>query len=182
MPGLLNPLHDSTPSISQAFTGHDVREPFGWLRSDSAGPLYAFPGLLPHALARPFTHLHMAIDEICPIGTPIRAPETMKIVLATVDGPTGDFLVRGEIRPGTVFQVDHLSKMLVREGDIVKRGEDFCLSGDSGHVTGPHMHGQLMHDPKDTNWLNSWKWPRWNWWRFLVGRDYAATPWILPSH
>ncbi len=34
----------------------------------------------------------------------------------------------------------HLNKILVKKGDIIKRGEIVGLSGKSGRVTGPHLH------------------------------------------
>ncbi len=34
----------------------------------------------------------------------------------------------------------HLSKMSVKEGDFIKRGEIIGLSGSTGRVTGPHLH------------------------------------------
>src|SRR3989344_6644390 len=34
----------------------------------------------------------------------------------------------------------HLSKMNVKEGDIVERGKIIALSGDTGYITGPHLH------------------------------------------
>jgi len=34
----------------------------------------------------------------------------------------------------------HLSKMNFKEGDLIKRGQVLGLSGDTGRVTGPHLH------------------------------------------
>ncbi len=37
----------------------------------------------------------------------------------------------------------HLSKVMVQEGDSVKRGQVIGLSGSSGHSTGPHLHYEV---------------------------------------
>jgi len=42
----------------------------------------------------------------------------------------------------------HLSKVMVKEGDSVKRGQVIGLSGSSGHSTGPHLHYEVWKDDK----------------------------------
>ncbi|MEO0144913.1 MAG: M23 family metallopeptidase [candidate division WOR-3 bacterium] len=40
----------------------------------------------------------------------------------------------------------HLSKVMVQEGDSVKRGQVIGLTGSSGHSTGPHIHYEVWKD------------------------------------
>jgi len=34
----------------------------------------------------------------------------------------------------------HLSKVFVSEGEVVWRNDEIALTGDTGRVTGPHLH------------------------------------------
>ena len=37
----------------------------------------------------------------------------------------------------------HDQKLLVKEGDVVKKGQIIALSGTSGRSTGPHVHFEV---------------------------------------
>lgn len=97
---------------------------------------------------------HNGIDFGCPVDTPIRAVANGKIVRAGWEnelnpkqGGYGMRIYHQIILPeGTFFIIyAHLSKMLVKEGDLVKGGEIIAQSGHSGHSTGPHLHLGARH-------------------------------------
>ena len=40
----------------------------------------------------------------------------------------------------------HCSKLLVKSGDIVSQGDKIALVGETGDVTGPHLHFEVIVD------------------------------------
>jgi murein DD-endopeptidase MepM/ murein hydrolase activator NlpD len=48
----------------------------------------------------------------------------------------------------------HLSKVLVREGQRIKRGDLIGKSGKTGLVSGPHLHYEVRHDGVCLNPVN----------------------------
>ncbi|MGM0501469.1 MAG: peptidoglycan DD-metalloendopeptidase family protein [Bacillota bacterium] len=45
----------------------------------------------------------------------------------------------------------HNNKVLVKKGEVVKRGEAIALSGNSGQSTGPHLHYEVHVNGEHTN-------------------------------
>ena len=82
---------------------------------------------------------HSGIDFPVPIGTPLRAANAGRIVLARKLTTTGNTII---IDHGmNVFSAyAHMSELAVKEGDIVKRGQSIGKSGNTGFTTGPHLH------------------------------------------
>lgn len=182
MTGLADPMphHQTTQHFEGGYfnpaTG--IGEPKGYL-STPADPWRARATSFLGAVFR--AHLHKAVDKSCPVGTPVLAPETGKLVLQAIDPATGDHYAYLEIRPGTVIAFSHLSKVTVPVGTIVKRGAKLALSGATGHVTGPHLHWSVRHTGgADTDFRKCSSWMRYNPLRLLVGGDKAGTPWIRP--
>lgn len=55
---------------------------------------------------------------------------------------------------GIFTQYYHLSKLLVKNGDKVKKGQLIALSGDSGRVTGAHLHFGIFANGTQVNPLD----------------------------
>ena len=99
----------------------------------------------------PFTGkkaFHAGLDISAPRGETVRAPATGKVVAATYDWKIGNF-IRIDHRHGVETTYGHLSKILVRSGQEVTRGDVLGLVGSTGrYSTGPHLHYQVAVNDK----------------------------------
>ena len=89
-----------------------------------------------------YTTYHSGLDMFGGIGTPITAPASGKVLFA------GALDVRGNVTFidhgwGIVSGFLHQSEIHVSEGDVVEVGEVIGLVGNSGRVTGPHLHWEI---------------------------------------
>jgi murein DD-endopeptidase MepM/ murein hydrolase activator NlpD len=94
----------------------------------------------------PFTeHLarHTGVDMPAPYGTPITASAGGRVSFAGLHGPYG-WMVEIDHGKGLVTRYGHLSKMLVRPGDVVLPGQAIAAVGSSGRSTGPHLHFEVL--------------------------------------
>jgi murein DD-endopeptidase MepM/ murein hydrolase activator NlpD len=86
--------------------------------------------------------MHEGIDIINEAGTPVYASAD-----GTVDftGRRGGYGLAVEINHGYSLKTlyGHLSKILVREDQKVKRGEIIARSGNTGLSNGPHLHYEV---------------------------------------
>ncbi len=85
---------------------------------------------------------HAGTDFMSPAGTPVKAPNAGRVVLARDLYFTGNTVV---IDHGLgVFSIlAHLSRLDVQEGQQVNSGDLVGLVGATGRVTGPHLHWAL---------------------------------------
>jgi murein DD-endopeptidase MepM/ murein hydrolase activator NlpD len=151
---LLRPIEGK---ISQAFDGAFGWEPAGYLAtSPKRGKRTKFSG----GASR--SHLHLAIDYIAPIGTPIRAVKSGTIVAQGTEPTYGEVYLFLRVRNGTTYQVlafyTHLKKGSFRYavGAKVKQGAVIALSGDTGMVSGPHLHFEIRRGQRGLGALTSW--------------------------
>jgi murein DD-endopeptidase MepM/ murein hydrolase activator NlpD len=116
---------------------------------------------------------HLGVDFRGAVGEPIRAAN--RGVVALVDR----FFLAGNVvyidhGGGVVTSYFHLSKQLVTTGDTVARGQVIGLVGNTGRVTGPHLHwaaryGALTVNPLDLVSIGS------NWYSGALARPSDAT-------
>ena len=82
---------------------------------------------------------HSGTDFRAKIGTPIIASNDGKVVLTQNRFYSGNSIIidHGE---GIYTCYYHLSEFKVNEGDFVTKAQIIALSGDTGRITGPHLH------------------------------------------
>lgn len=99
---------------------------------------------------------HSGIDIAVNSGTPIKAAEDGTVILSGSNGGYGLCVIidhGGSI--STLY--GHASKLLVKVGDVVTRGQTIALAGSTGVSTGPHLHFEVRvkgvtDNPK--NWVS----------------------------
>lgn len=92
---------------------------------------------------------HTGIDYACPRGTPILASAEGTVMFAGWDTTGYGLCVNIQHPDGKATLYAHLSKVYVNKGDKVRKGQEIGLSGDSGNVTGAHLHFEARE-----NWYN----------------------------
>ena len=88
---------------------------------------------------------HKGIDLTAPIGTAVFAALDGQVVLAGKHKAYGNY-VMVDHGNGVVTLYAHHRLNLVREGDIVRRGQKIAEVGRTGNATGPHLHFELKID------------------------------------
>lgn len=91
-------------------------------------------------------YYHRGIDYAPGAGAPVTAPAAGTVVLVGLE--SAGFPVHGNTvgvdHGHGVFSIFlHLSRILVKEGDRLRRGDRLGLVGGTGMVTGPHLHWGL---------------------------------------
>lgn len=86
--------------------------------------------------------MHEGVDFSADVGTPIHAAATGRVLRAERHPEYGNLI---EIDHGNdmTTRYAHLSKMLVKEGDLVQRGKLIAEVGSTGRSTGPHLHFEV---------------------------------------
>ena len=117
-------LYASTPA------GWPVR---GWVTSPFGNRISPITGKL---------QFHEGIDIATQIGTPVLAPADGVVIKAGFEAGYGNMV---ELSHGyglkTVF--GHNSRLNVKPGQHVKRGDIIAYSGNTGSSTGPHVHYEV---------------------------------------
>ncbi|WP_418319128.1 M23 family metallopeptidase [Piscinibacter sakaiensis] len=96
----------------------------------------------------PFTGraaLHTGLDFPADSGTAIQA-SAGGVVLQVQQHPQYGLMVELDHGRGLVTRYAHASKVLVKAGDLVRRGQPIAEVGSSGRSTGPHLHFEVLVD------------------------------------
>lgn len=93
---------------------------------------------------------HNGTDWATPTGTPIVSTGDGVVVMTRKHPYAGNYVV---IQHGSRYKTRylHLSKILVRKGQKILRGQRIGLAGATGRVTGPHIHYELIDRGRPVN-------------------------------
>jgi len=87
---------------------------------------------------------HQGLDIAVPTGTPVRAAAAGTVTYAGSMGSYG-IIVIIDHGNGVETRYAHNSRVAVKVGQRVKRGELIAYSGNTGNSTGPHLHFEIRY-------------------------------------
>ena len=85
---------------------------------------------------------HTGVDLIAPPGTPVVAAAGGVVSTVAYVAEYGN-IVDVDHDNGLTTRYAHLSKSVVRVGDVVMKGQKIALVGNTGRTTGPHLHFEV---------------------------------------
>ncbi|MCB2067682.1 MAG: M23 family metallopeptidase, partial [Erythrobacter sp.] len=104
-----------------------------------------------------YRRMHSGIDFRATTGTPILAATDGTVNFAGRNGGYGNF-VRINHAGGLATGYAHMSRIAVRNGESVRRGQVIGYVGSTGLSTGPHLHYEMYRngqkiDPSTVRWV-----------------------------
>lgn len=109
-----------------------------------SGPVTSNFGMRFHPIHE-VNKLHRGVDYAAKYGQPFYSANSGVVTHA---GEMGDLGITVAIshKNGLTSRYAHASKLFVRKGDYVEKGDLIGYVGDTGLVTGPHLHFELIKD------------------------------------
>lgn len=125
----------------------DTLDPRGWpVEGGYISSLYGYRND-PFSGKRAF---HRGVDIPAAIGTPITSLAAGMVIHAGKEKGFGK-MVEVDHGNGYVTRYAHVSKLTVRKGQRVDKGQKIAEIGSSGRSTGPHLHLEVLKDGKTIN-------------------------------
>ncbi|MDD6032319.1 MAG: M23 family metallopeptidase [Oscillospiraceae bacterium] len=118
-----------TAALSLPLQTARMTDPFGWRFHPLTGQLDFHYGL------------DLAADE----GTAIYAVLSGTVRSASQGDSYGNYVILDH-RNGFATLYAHCSRLLVQEGETVRKGQKIALVGSTGAATGPHLHFEMIQD------------------------------------
>lgn len=117
----------------------DFIKGFGWPAKGRITGVYGSQRILNGKPRTP----HYGLDIAGPIGTPVVAPADGVVTLVHPDMFFSGTTLIVDHGHGLSSTFIHLNKILVKEGERVRRGEPIAEIGASGRATGPHLDWRM---------------------------------------
>ena len=131
-----SPQIRSTPSIRPVNTGY-ISDGYGYRKDPFTG----------------MKRFHYGIDISAPTGTPVYATAD-GVVRSTNFSRTFGRIIKIDHGYGYSTYYAHLSKMLVKPGEVVKRGQKIAEVGCTGRSTASHLHYEVRQNGINKNPLD----------------------------
>lgn len=108
-----------------------------------------------HRITQYFSWRHNGVDIANKVGTPIYAADSGTVILAQggYNGGYGNTIVIDH-GGGKKTRYGHASKLFVKVGDEVTKGENIAAMGSTGRSTGSHLHFEVLINGIRYNPLN----------------------------
>jgi murein DD-endopeptidase MepM/ murein hydrolase activator NlpD len=106
-----------------------------------------------HRITQYYSWRHTGLDIANKIGTPLYASEAGTVEYAGWSTGYG-YNVLVNHGGGKKTRYAHASKLYVKRGEIVEKGETLAAMGSTGWSTGPHIHFEVIIDGVKLNPLN----------------------------
>lgn len=96
--------------------------------------------------------MHTGTDIGAPLGTPVLAALTGRVIMADFFGGYGIAIALEHAEGAHQTLYAHLSEIFVKPGDIVQQGTVIGRVGSTGASTGPHLHFEFRQQT-DEGWV-----------------------------
>lgn len=108
-----------------------------------------------HRVTQYFSWRHTGLDIGNKVGTPIYAADSGVVIIAQGgwNGGYGNTIVIDH-GGGKKTRYGHMSKLFVKVGDTVEKGENIAAMGSTGRSTGSHLHFEVLINGAKYNPLN----------------------------
>ncbi|MBV5261367.1 peptidoglycan DD-metalloendopeptidase family protein [Synechococcus moorigangaii CMS01] len=108
-----------------------------------SGYIWPAKGTLTSGYGPRWGRMHRGIDIAAPTGTPIFAAASGEVITAGWNSGGYGNLVKIRHGDGSVTLYAHNSRIMVRQGQQVKQGQQIAAMGSTGFSTGPHLHFEI---------------------------------------
>ena len=98
--------------------------------------------------------IHTGLDLAISTGTPVYCCDEGRVIFAGWNRNGYGNLIKVDHGNGYQTWYAHLSKIYVKNGEIVAKGEIIGAVGNTGNSTGPHLHLEIRKNGSAKNPLN----------------------------
>ena len=89
---------------------------------------------------------HTGTDIAANSGTPIVSATDGTVTLVSTEGDYGNH-IKVQINDVIIIYA-HCKELLVKQGDIIKQGQNIATVGSTGNSTGPHLHFEIRYQDR----------------------------------